>query len=97
MKTSQIVAGALIDFAQSLAQQRGSVNIGVFLREWAADRGLGFDQADVAGWAKSMNPPSLPGAVGSDIGEPLDWLIRINEEALAQEVERQFKQRKRDA
>lgn len=62
MKTSQIIAGALFDFAQVLALHPG-VDVRVILSEWAADRGLDLDQAVVNGWTKHLAEVSVP-AVG---------------------------------
>lgn len=55
MKVGQTVAGALIDFVRAAEEDPHPViTLTGFLREWAADRGLDLDQANVAGWNKEL-------------------------------------------
>jgi hypothetical protein len=65
VKARQIVAGALTDLVQAyihhLMARVTPEPLGVFYREWAADRGLDLDQADVAGWAQSLGDDVVPG------------------------------------
>lgn len=76
MKTSQVVAGALIDFVQSMKD--GNVidrliapQVFLALHDFAADHGLDLDAADVAGWQKELQshsiPPRMPGQVVRDL------------------------------
>jgi hypothetical protein len=65
VKARQIVAGALTDFVQAyihhLMARATPDPLGAFYREWAADRGLDLDQADVAGWAQALEDDVVPG------------------------------------
>lgn len=66
MQIHEIVAGALFDFAGRLTTLPTPLTVWTgaeaplllsVLGEWAADRGLDLDQADVAGWQKSLAEP----------------------------------------
>jgi hypothetical protein len=67
MKAHQLIAGALTDLVQAythhLTVRAAPEPLDVFYREWAADRGLDLDGADVAGWGKSLECVVVPGRV----------------------------------
>jgi hypothetical protein len=67
VKAHQVIAGALTDLVQSythhLTVRAAPEPLDVFYREWAADRGLDLDEADVAGWARSLDGVVVTGRV----------------------------------